>query len=188
MKQIKKIILEGESPTLNCFPTISLNGQRTTTPCFMKLFQDINISIISSLILFTIFRIIIFLKIGTFIFKGITFFFFKLYIISITIWLSFTQLVFQIRGFIFKGGHPMGRHWFWCVCGGGGRFKKIIRWGGGQMCNPTTDSKTMEGAAEGCQILYSLNILRKIPRKFVSTLVLSIALEHFISAKHYSIY
>ena len=156
MKQIKKIILEGESPTLNCFPTISLNGQRTTTPCFMKLFQGINISIISSLILFTIFRIIIFLKIDTFIFKGITFFFFKLYIISITIWLSFTQLVFQMGDSFLRGGTPWGGIGFGV---GGGGVQKNHKMGGGQMCNPTTDSKTMEGAAEGCQILYSLNIL-----------------------------
>ena len=70
-------------------------------------------------------------------------------------------VVFQMGGFIFKGGTPWGGIGF----GGGGGFKKIIRWGlgRGQMCNPTTDS-------------------------FVSTLVLSIAMEHFISAKHYSIY
>ena len=65
----------------------------------MQLLWDINISI-STPILFTIFRIIIFLKTATFLFKGITLFFFEV-ITFITIWLTFI--------FHFSSA--------WCCCG-----------------------------------------------------------------------
>ena len=72
-----------------------INGWRKLTPCFMKLLWDINNSIISTLILFTIFRII-FLKTVTFPFKDIFLSFFKV----TSIWIIFI--------FVFSSG--------WCCC------------------------------------------------------------------------